>query len=161
MSTALPEFVIHSLNLGSGELAITPMPGRTRHYYTDWLRLMDWQPELVISMTSQAELDRKGAGSLGADLANARIDWLHLPVVDFGVPVDLDWPAARDQALGVLSRSGRVLVHCFGGCGRSGMMCLRLMIAAGERPEAALARLRAVRPCAVETAAQLAWAQQG
>jgi protein-tyrosine phosphatase len=157
----VPEFVIHSLPLGGGEVAIAPIPGRTRHYYTDWLRLMTWQPNLVISMTSQAELERKGAGSLGPDLANAGIDWLHLPVPDFGVPEGLDWPAVRDQALGVLVQKGRVLVHCFGGCGRSGMIILRLMIAAGEGPDAALARLRKTRPCAVETDAQMAWARQG
>ena len=157
----MDEFVIHSLTCGGGEIAITPIPGRTRHYYTDWLRLIDWTPDLVISMTSQAELDRKGAGSLGSDLANAGIAWRHLPVMDFGVPVALDWPSVRLQALDVLAAEGRILVHCFGGCGRSGMMVLRLMIASGEAPDAALARLRAVRPCAVETDAQMAWAQQG
>ncbi len=60
------EFVIHSLPVAGGTLAITPMPGRTRHYYTDWLRLMDWRPDLVLTMTTQAELERKGAGTLGA-----------------------------------------------------------------------------------------------
>ncbi len=38
------------------------------------------------------------------------------------------------------------------------MAVLRLMVEAGEDPDAALARLRAVRPCAVETGAQLTWA---
>ena len=38
------------------------------------------------------------------------------------------------------------------------MVVLRLMMECGERPAAALARLRAVRPCAVETQAQMAWA---
>lgn len=155
------EFVIHSLPVAGGTLAITPMPGRTRHYYTDWLRLMDWRPDLVLTMTTQAELDRKGAGTLGADLANAGIGWLHLPVADFGVPLDMDWPAVRDEVLGTLRSGGRVLVHCFGGCGRSGMMVLRLMIAAGEDADMALVRLRAVRPCAVETDPQLDWAYQG
>ncbi len=157
----MPEFVIHSLPVAGGDLAITPMPGRTRHYYTDWLRLMAWRPDLVLTMTTQAELDRKGSGSLGADLANEGIGWLHLPVPDYGVPDDLNWPQVRDQALGVLGEGGRVLVHCFGGCGRSGMMVLRLMIAAGEAPDAALARLRAVRPCAVETDEQMRWACEG
>ena len=157
----MPEFVIHCLPVQQGELAITPMPGRTRHYYADWLRLMEWHPDLVLSMTSQAELERKGAGTLGADLANEGIAWLHLPVVDFGVPTDLDWPAVRDQALRVLASKGRVLVHCFGGCGRSGMMVLRLMIAAGEDPDKALARLRHIRPCAIETDAQMVWARLG
>ncbi len=157
----LPEFVIHSLPVGGGELGISPIPGRTRHYYTDWLRLMDWKPSLVISMTAQAELDRKGAGSLGQDLANAKVGWLHLPVRDFDVPVGLDWAPVRDRALAELAQANRVLVHCFGGCGRSGMICLRLMIATGEIPDAALARLRKVRPCAVETDSQMDWARQG
>lgn len=154
------EFVVHSLPVGGGEIAISPIPGRTRHYHADWLRLLQWRPVLVISMTTQVELDRKGAGSLGADLSNEGIAWLHLPVADFGVPDQLDWDSVRAQVLAVLNRGDRVLVHCFGGCGRSGMMVLRLMIAAAEHPDAALARLRAVRPCAVETDAQMDWALQ-
>ena len=154
-------FAIYRLPVSAGELALSPMPGRTRHYGTDWQHLLQWRPDLVLTMTTQAELDRKGAGTRGADLANEQIDWLHLPVADFGTPTDLDWPRVRDQVLGVLCRKGRVLVHCFGGCGRSGMMALRLMIAAGEPPDQALARLRAARPCAVETDEQMQWACQG
>ncbi len=41
------------------------------------------------------------------------------------------------------------------------MALLRLMVEAGEDPGAALSRLRAVRPCAVETAAQFDWAAAG
>lgn len=156
----MQEFVIHSLHTSGGALALSPLPGRTRHYHADWQRLMEWRPDLVMSMTTQAEMDRKGAGTLGADLANAGIGWLHLPIADFGVPQDLDWPKVRDRVLDVLAGKGRVLVHCFGGCGRSGMMVLRLMIAGGEAPDAALARLRQVRPCAVETEAQMDWAMQ-
>lgn len=142
-------------------MAIAPIPGRSGQYQADWTRLMDWGPALVISMTQQVEFDRQGAGAFGADLARAGVDWLHCPVRDFGVPDGLDWPRVRDLALVRLGNSERVLVHCLGGCGRSGMMVLRLMIAAGETPDTALLRLRQMRPCAVETAAQLAWAQAG
>lgn len=137
------------------------MPGRTRHFYTDWLHLTEWQPKLVITMTAQAELERKGAGTLGTDLGNAGIGWVHFPVPDMGVPLTDQWPKTRAKALTVLGAGGKVLVHCFGGCGRSGMVCLRLMIAAGEAPNDALARLRKARPCAVETDAQMVWALQG
>lgn len=137
------------------------MPGRTRHYRADWERLIAWKPALVISMTQQHELDRKGAGTLGQDLQNAGIGWLHLPVADFGAPEGMNWAQVRNTALAVLERGDRVLVHCFGGCGRSGMMALRLMIAAGETADDALARLRKVRPCAVETPAQMQWARLG
>lgn len=159
------EFAIYRLPVSGGELALSPMPGRTRHYYTDWQHLLAWRPDLVLTMTTQAELERKGAGTLGADLTKEGIVWLHLPVTDFGVPKDsdwdLDWSSVRDQVLDVLRQKGRVLVHCFGGCGRSGMMVLRLMIASGETPDAALVRLRAMRPCAVETDDQMNWAWQG
>ena len=154
-------FAIYDFPAGGGTLAIAPMPGRTRHYYTDWLHLMAWRPDLVISLTLQAELDRKGAGTLGTDLQNESIPWLHLPVPDMGVPLDDIWPQAQAQGHATLAKGGRVLVHCFGGCGRSGMLCLRLLIASGEAPEAALTRLRKARPCAVETAAQMHWAMQG
>lgn len=155
------EFVIHEIPLAGGTLAISPMPGRTRHYYADWLTLAAWDPALVITLTAQAEMDRKGAGSLGTDLANGGIEWLHLPVRDFGVPHDLDWSAVSGRVHAHLAKGARVLVHCFGGCGRSGMVVLRLMIASGEAPDAALERLRRIRPCAVETGAQMAWALQG
>ena len=154
-------FAIYDFPLAGGTLAISPMPGRTRHYYTDLLHLSAWSPDLVITMTAQAELDRKGAGSLGTDLANAGVGWVHFPVPDMGVPLQDKWDIAREQALGVLAAGGKVLVHCFGGCGRSGMVCLRLMIAAGVHPEEALVRLRKVRPCAVETEAQMHWAMRG
>jgi protein-tyrosine phosphatase len=93
-------------------------------------------------------------------LLAAGIGWLHLPVTDFGVPEGMDWAGVHNETRSVLANSGRVLIHCFGGCGRSGMMVLRMMIAAGETGDAALARLRQIRPCAVETDAQLAWAMQ-
>ena len=157
----MSEFVIHELPVLAGTLAISPIPGRTRHYGTDRQRLLDWASHLVVSMTTQAELDRKGSGSLGEDLAAHGILWRHLPIEDFGAPgpeVEAMWPEASETARFLLARGGKVLVHCFGGCGRSGMACLRLMIEAGEEPNEALHRLRRVRPCAVETQDQMDWA---
>jgi protein-tyrosine phosphatase len=87
--------------------------------------------------------------------------WVHLPVPDFAAPgpeVLAQWPSVSHMARKALAGGGRVLVHCKGGCGRSGMVVLRLMIEFGEAPEQALARLRAVRPCAVETQEQMDWA---
>ncbi|MFX0541249.1 protein-tyrosine phosphatase family protein [Roseovarius sp. S4756] len=68
---------------------------------------------------------------------------------------------AEPVALSALRGGGRVLFHCPGGCGRSGMAALRLMIAAAEAPDAAQERLRARRPCAVETSAQMRWPLRG
>lgn len=152
---ASKNFEIFALQVGGGTLALSPMPNGAGQQ-----TLLAWRPDLVLTMTEVAEMALAGIGNLGIQLMSHRIVWRHLPVPDFGVPVALDWGAVRAQVLDVLATGGKVLVHCKGGCGRSGMMVLRLMIAAGESPDGALQRLRDLRPCAVETAAQLAWATQ-
>lgn len=155
---------IARLAAGGGELAICPMPGRGGAYAADLRVLMAFAPALVLTMTTQEELDDREAGGLGEDLAQAGIGWLHLAIADFGIPgeaVLAAWPEAAARVRRTLAGGGRVLVHCMGGCGRSGMAVLRLMVEMGEAPDAALARLRAVRPCAVETEAQFHWATGG
>lgn len=140
------------------------MPGGMGDYARDLATLIDWAPGLVITMTGQAELVASGAGGLGADLEAAGIGWRHVALPDFGVPdavTDALWPAVAAEARAVLQVGGGVVAHCMGGCGRSGMALLRLMVEMGEDAEAALARLRDVRPCAVETGEQLAWARAG
>lgn len=137
------------------------MPGRGGDYAGDLAVVLGWRPDLVITLAEAGELAARGASSLPADLAAAGVDWLHLPIPDFGTPpqgLRADWPAHAARLQAIFARGGRVLVHCMGGCGRSGMITLRLMVEGGEPPEAALARLRAARPCAVETAAQERWA---
>jgi protein-tyrosine phosphatase len=149
----MPEFQIFALPVAGGTLALSSLPvGQGVQH------LLDWQPDVVVSMTAQDEMDSLGAGDLGTVLRAAGIEWHHLPVVDYGTPAS-DIRVTEDAALVVLRAGGKVLTHCRGGCGRSGMMTLRLMLAAGEEPTAALTRLRTLRPCAVETDAQLAWAQ--
>jgi hypothetical protein len=155
---------IASLPVGGGLLALCPMPGRGGAYDADLRAVLAFGPALVLSMTPGAEMAGRGAAGLGADLTDHGIGWRHFPVADFGVPGAGDaepWARIQAEALAVLQGGGRVLVHCMGGCGRSGMAVLRLMVTAGEAPDQALARLRAVRPCAVETEAQLVWAAGG
>jgi hypothetical protein len=159
----MAEFVVSEIEAGGGRIAITPLPGRGGAFHSDFARLVAWDPSLVISMTPLQEMESRGAAGLGRDIAAMGIAWEHLPVIDFGAPggdVEAAWPALSLVARSILVGGGKVLVHCHGGCGRSGMIVLRLMVELGEAPEAALARLRDVRPCAVETEAQFAWASR-
>jgi protein-tyrosine phosphatase len=141
--------------LGGGVLGLFSFPsqGDAR------ARLMDWAPDLVLSLTSLEEMSRLDGGDLPENLARRRIGWLHLPVEDFGIPEDAaDWGAASVTIRARLASGGRVAIHCRAGCGRTGMAALRLMVETGEGGAEALARLRAARPCAVETDAQYRWA---
>lgn len=158
----MSDLALSALSVGGGTLAIASLPGRGGDYVGDMQLFGEFKPSLVLSMVTEAEVEETGALAYGADIQAMGSRWFHLPVADYGTP-DADtqalWPAASQAALAALKGGGRVLVHCKGGCGRSGMAVLRLMIEAGDTPDAALDRLRGVRPCAVETEAQMLWAK--
>ena len=140
------------------------MPGRFSPYENDLKNIIDWYPSLVLTMSSLTELQTAGASTLKDDLQSGGIGWIHFPVADYGVPMveqSEHWQALGVQVERRLSAGGRVLAHCYGGCGRSGMALMRLMCEAGETADEALWRLRTVRPCAVETKDQLGWASKG
>ncbi|KPA23248.1 Dual specificity phosphatase, catalytic domain [Shimia sp. SK013] len=146
-------FEIVDWSIGTGTVALSPLP--TAKHEFDALRA--WLPDVIVSLT----LDEETGASLGV-LQRGDWEWHHNEITDFGTPdaaFDAVWPDMSARLLMRLQAGGRVLVHCRGGCGRSGMVVLALMVAAGQDFDKALKRLRARRPCAVETDAQLAWAK--
>lgn len=160
----MADLVIHALGVGGGSLAIAQLPGLLGDYGADLDFIRDWKPSLVLTATTRGELADAGAESIGADMQESGTRWLHLPIRDLGTPNAAfleDWPDASAAILSALKGRGRVLIHCKGGCGRSGMLALRLMVESGEDAVEALLRLRKVRPCAVETDPQLRWAVTG
>ena len=154
----MTDFIIADLKIGAGMAGLCPMPSSPQAR----AGLRNWHPAIVISMTPADELAAHGCADLPDWLGMHGIDWAAMPVADFGAPqADAGWPELANRLHALLDSGGRVLVHCRGGCGRSGMILLRLMTERGEEGQAALARLRAARPCAVETEGQMAWAVAG
>ncbi|MFZ7091859.1 protein-tyrosine phosphatase family protein [Primorskyibacter sp. 2E233] len=164
MERAISEnIVIHALPVGGGILALSPLPGAGGDYKGDLMHIASWKPAFVVSLVTNVELFEAGATSLGQDIVEHGTRWVHMPIRDFGAPnsnFEDAWPDTSERARRALLGGGRVLLHCRGGCGRSGMVALRLMIEAGEAPDEALERLRSVRPCAIETDEQMEWAMK-
>ena len=160
----MSDLVLHSLGVGGGLLAISQLPGRQGDYAGDLDFIRDWRPSLVVTLTPRAEMVAAQAETLGSDMRESGARWVHFAIDDYGTPdagALAQWGEISRFALSALKGQGRVLVHCKGGCGRSGMIALRLMIEAGEDGVDALLRLRKIRPCAVETDAQMRWAVTG
>ncbi len=145
-------------------MGLCPLPGRGGDPAGALVRIADFAPGLVITLTLAEEMAAQDIADLPDRLAALGIDWQHYPIADFGTPQPAAEPAWRviaDEARAVLDAGGRVLIHCKAGRGRTGAAALRLMIEAGEDPEAALTRLRAARAGTVETEAQRRWAEAG
>ena len=154
-------FSIFDLAIGDAVVALCPLPGRFSPYLQDFRALLAWRPDLVLSLTERSEMVPLGAADLPADLTARGIQCCYFSISDYQTPKPENaekWQTIEAQAYQILGRGGRVLVHCFGGCGRSGMVALRLMRRMGLPSDVALSHLRAIRPCAIETPEQERWA---
>lgn len=84
---------------------------------------------------------------------------VHVPVRDFAAPT----PEQIERAVAAIAEAvgdGEVVaVHCGGGLGRTGTLLACYLVSRGLAADAAIARVRAVRPGSVETAAQAAAVQ--
>lgn len=145
------------LAVGAGWLSLSPCPGKGGGVAADLRSLAGWRADLLLSLI---EVEEFPAG-FAEEIVASGLPWLHLPIPDYGTPSDLAVSQALPALVARLQRGERIAIHCMGGCGRSGMIALRLMIALGEPADTALSRLRKVRPCAVETEAQRDWAVSG
>ena len=154
-------FKISEISLGGGTMGICPVPGRFSSYTEDFKLILAWRPDFVITLTDYPELEKVNVHEFPNDLKKEKIGWKHFPIVDFGIPDGSCgvWGEISKHTHASLAVGGRVLCHCYGGCGRSGMVVMRLMCELGEGGNKALVRLRKIRECAVETSAQKRWAE--
>ena len=159
---------------GGGTLGLAHCPGRNhvddvgRHWRRDLAAdvaaIATWHPSAVLTLLEAHEFLRLGVPELARALKAAGLEWHHLPITDMGTPGPdfvRAWARARQRVLGFLGGGERVLVHCAGGLGRSGMLAAMLLAELGVSPTDAIRRVRAARPGAIETEAQAAFVANG
>ena len=152
---------------GGGSIGMTHLPGRRhvddggrrweRHLEADLDAIEAWGARAVVTLVESREFQLYGVPDFVGALRRRRFAWLHLPIADMAVPGPEFARAWDREGAGVLARIAageRVLVHCAGGLGRTGMFAARILVEFGAEPAAAIAAVRAVRPGAIETSAQ-------
>ena len=155
-------FKVFEVAIGPGLLGMSPLPGLEGNFLTDIEVILDWKPTTILSLTEKKEMKVLGSRNFISSIKNEKIPWLHFPIKDFGIvekKQEVFWDLISKNIHQQIDGGGRILVHCRGGCGRTGMIVLRIMIEFGEDPDKALERLRKIRPCAVETKPQETWAR--
>lgn len=140
------------------KIGLTECPGRTLPLTRSIAAIVDWRPRVAVTLVEAPEFG-PALRTFQTALAARNISWLHFPIRNYSVPApDAGWEALGRQLHAALDEGGRILIHCWGGLGRSGMIAARLLVERGERPDRAVAQVRAARPGAIETEDQVRWA---
>ncbi len=167
MSTTDQPLIITSVDVpGGAVLGLTHCPGRSGGAYGrrclqgDLACVGQFRADLVISLVEEHEFAKLGVPSLSVDIQAFNFRWQHVPIPDFGTPSDATWEAwdeIRCDVRRIVGTRGRLLLHCAAGLGRTGMIAAKLLVECGLTPEAAISRLRRLRPGTIETTEQVAF----
>ncbi len=144
-----------------GTLWVSRLPGSAeRDADSDVRALRDFGIQRVFCLSPRSSLvSLHGAQSYLSEAATQFGSRFHLvDVPDHDVPRE---PEAFDEfvreADAALLDGQSILVHCVGGCGRTGIFCACLMVRRGLGAREAIESFRAQRGCGPETLPQLAY----
>jgi len=154
----------------SGEIGMTLCPGKrqTGALSGDWHRdltgdiraIREWGAVAVLTVMESREsreLRELGVPEIGEAVEKAGMDWHHLPIPDGGIPdanFENLWLYSGHRVRAGLMAGKRILIHCKGGLGRTGMIAARLLVELGETPADATRRVRKARLGTIENAQQ-------
>jgi ADP-ribosylglycohydrolase/protein-tyrosine phosphatase len=152
------------LKPGNGRIGLTLCPGKkddSRHWNRDLSEdlkvIRAWGATTVVTLIEDHEFQMLGIETLRHDVRALGMDWLHLPIVDVSIPdhrFEEAWELAGPKLHMRLDVGERILIHCRGGLGRTGLVAGLMLVERGCDSRSAIDRVRAVRPHAIETAAQ-------
>jgi len=151
-----------------GRIGLTFCPGKKgestfggpwqRDLETDLAVIRDWGASCLVTLMEEHELSLLQVEELPEAARRHGLHWLHLPIRDLDVPGESwlkDWrqengPELRDR----LVDGERILIHCRGGLGRTGLVGALLLRDLGLEADEAIRLVRRVRPNAIETREQ-------
>ncbi|NJK37430.1 MAG: protein phosphatase [Oscillatoriales cyanobacterium RM2_1_1] len=115
------------------------------HYRVNWL----------ISLLEDLELEAVQIPGLFSEAHHRGIQTRRFPIPDMQIPLSMvDVVRLVQDMLVLLEQGNRVVVHCMGGLGRTGVITACCLIALGYLPEQAMALVRQTRQYTIETRPQ-------
>ena len=152
------------LDQGEGSLGLTICPGK-KDASRDWNRDLDkdlqairtWGATTIVTLIEDHEFRMLGIESLADDVRAMGMNWVHLPILDVNIPdnrFEDAWVSVGPKLHDRLDAGEKILIHCRGGLGRTGLVAGRILVERGYTPKNAIQRIRSVRPHAIQTPQQ-------
>jgi len=126
--------------------------------------ILEWRAYALVTLIEPFEFELLSVSELPEKVRVLGIRWFHLPIVDLWIPDDRfeeAWETDGAELRRILRGGGRVVLHCRGGLGRTGLVAARLLVEFGMEPREAIRRVRAARPGAIQTREQEEYVLRG
>lgn len=146
---------------GGAGLCLMPRPRGGDQLDAELAALRQAGVDVLVCLLPSAERDALDLSDEPVAAARAGLEFHQLPIPDFGVPQRADAGPVLDLLTARLREGRRVVVHCRGGIGRSGLVAAALLVRLGVPLADAWDHVSAARGHRVpETDEQRAWLQR-
>jgi ADP-ribosylglycohydrolase/protein-tyrosine phosphatase len=148
---------------GAGCLGLTICPGKkdsfkwNRDLEEDLRAILKWGASTAVTLIERHEFELLKISRLGERVQKLGMRWIHLPIRDVDVPdqrFERAWSIAGPEIHDRIQKGEKIVIHCRGGLGRTGLVAGLILVERGCDPRKAVQIVRATRPGAIETAAQ-------
>lgn len=150
-----------------GRIGMCACPGGRRLRLPDYQPLKNLEQDLatlsdlgasgLVSLIEESELQYLGLDVLPIEVRRHDLWWKHLPIRDMSIPgrvFEQRWDLEAPALYECLQEGQCLILHCWAGLGRTGMITARLLVEFGLDPRAAVLRVRDARPGAIQTRQQ-------
>ncbi len=124
---------------------------------TDIKELVDWGAKGVITLNEEHELSIAGIADLPDRLAREGLWWRHLPMMDMYIPeadFEQEWLREGARIRNLLKHGEGIIIHCYAGLGRTGLLAAKLLVEFGMQPEDAITKVRESNKRRIQTKEQ-------
>lgn len=155
------------VNDSGGLIGMTLCPGKKDRGILSgpWDRDLDmdlevirsWKAKALVCLVEDFELDFLHVPDLPVKTVAFGIQWYHLPITDLCAPdneFEVAWERAGEELRRILRNGGKIVIHCRGGLGRTGIVAARLLVEFGAEPGEAIRLVRKARVGAIQTSSQ-------
>ena len=123
----------------------------------DLKRIKKWGADGIVTLLEESELKRMGLEELPDAIEKAGMWWNFLPIQDRQAPDDYfedAWETKGACLREGLAEGQRIIIHCFAGLGRTGMIAARILVECGMDPARAIANVRQTTPARIQSREQ-------